>query len=370
MVSATEDVKILIAASGTGGHLFPARFIAEAILKAHPSARVEFIGSGRPLEKKLIESRGFKLHSISVKGVKNLGIHGGLSFLINSPRVALSVWKLLSDFRPDVVVGVGGYATFFPIVLSRIRGIPTWIHEAEIKPGLANWALSFFSTVVSTAFEEARMPTRRNVQYTGHPVREGLSSIRSFESISKSPTKLLVLGGSQGAQGLDITLPKLSSFIVSRGIQIRHQCRDENREALQSEYRSAGVNAEVVGFIDDMNEAYRWADVIVSRSGAGSVAEIGVVNKPVLLVPFPRSAGGHQVDNAMTLVRAGKALLEEEGEGFLNRLEASLSKIFDVEFYNQMRTKKVSDRGVDSADRIAKGVLGLGNRQRKTFAYL
>ncbi len=352
-------MKALIAASGSGGHLFPAVYIAQALKELRPDTEITFVGSGRPLEERILSSAGSKVLNLPVQGLKNRGFKGLLQFICSLPQALLQTAAIFRSERPDIVIGVGGYVTFLPVVFARLKNLPSWIHEAELKPGLANYVLSFFASKISVALEEAVMPSPKKVVFTGHPVRRGIEGARSFEPLKHDPQNVLILGGSQGAQALDSALPALATLITEHNLKIIHQCRKDNVEKVKQAYSSAQIEAEIVSFIDDMTTAYNWADIIISRSGAGSVMEIGIVNKPAVLVPFPHAQGDHQKANAMILVNDGKAFLCEEGPQFLERIRAVLEKVLDLQIYNQMKLSQGQTRTRDAAKKIAEGCLEL-----------
>ena len=345
---------ILIAASGTGGHLFPALYIARALLKEDPSLSIHFVGAGRPLEEKIITE--FPRHVIKIVGVNRRGIKGLLQFISLLPKAAINCWRLLTELKPAVVVGVGGYASVLPVTLARIRGIPTWIHEAELSPGLANKFLGYLVTKASVAFPTAKMPRPSCVVPTGHPVREGLD----VEPIAPNTplNRLLITGGSQGAESIDSAMLSLTDFIKVKGISVYHQARPQNVEKLSEHYRTSGVSATVVPFIEDLAGAYRNAQVVISRSGAGSIMELGVVNRPAILVPFP-SKGIGQLGNAKVLEDQGKAIVVEEGAEFVSRLRLALEKIFTPDVFFTMQANPCRERSLNAAEQIAKGILGL-----------
>lgn len=355
--------RVLIAASGSGGHLFPAVYIAQALNAIESDIAIDFLGSGRPLEASIFAKAGsYPVHTVKIAGVKDLGIVGAVKFLINLPRALFQTWQLLSSLRPDCIVGVGGYVTVLPIILGKLRGVPAWIHEAELKPGLANYVLSFFADKISVAFTETRMPVTKGVVCTGHPVRSGLEVVAATTPRNSPPKNVLIIGGSQGASALDEALPALSELFRSHNVLIRHQCRKNNGDVVRKRYEEQGMHAEVTEFIDDMHEAYRWADIIVSRSGAGSVMEIGIVNKPSILVPFPFSQENHQVENAKLLSDRGKALICEEGPEFRARLQSVFEQVLDLSIYNRMLQAPNPNRNTDAAHRIAEGIWGLTKR--------
>ena len=354
---------MLIAASGSGGHLFPALAVAQALtqhLKGN-SLRIEFVGSGRPLEAKLLDGAGYKRHQVKIQGVVGRGVGGFFSLVLEYPRALLQVWKLVSTFRPQLVIGVGGYASFLPVTVARLWLIPTWIHEAEGKPGLANTILSTYSSKVSVGFERTSIWWRK-VELTGHPVRGEISTVPERKASSGAPRTILILGGSQGAQALDDGALTLCDVFRERGLRIVHQTRPENVERVRAEYAKARVNVEVISFIDDMVGAYTAADIIVSRSGAASVTEISIINRPAIFVPLPSSQGGHQVINARSLVEKGKALLVLQGDGFEARLKEAVEKLLNAEFYLSMLGRVAQRRGSAAAAEIAGGCAKLLGR--------
>jgi UDP-N-acetylglucosamine--N-acetylmuramyl-(pentapeptide) pyrophosphoryl-undecaprenol N-acetylglucosamine transferase len=356
-------VRVLVAASGTGGHLIPALHIARAIQERNPRAVVEFIGSGRPLEAKLIDSQGFKRHVIAAAGVKRRRLVGIAQFVARLPKAVVQLRKLYRSFAPDVVVGVGGYVSVLPVIVARMSGIPTWIHEAELHPGLANRTLAYFADWMSLAFAESVVRGRAQREHTGHPVRSELTRVDRDTVREDAPRRMLVLGGSQGAKGIDEALGRCADLLAARRIEVVHQCREENMETALGAYKAANISAHVVSFIDDMAGAYEWADVVISRAGASSVAEIACVNRPAIFIPYPFQQGTHQTDNAMTLVSKGKALLVEERDpAFGSRLREALQKILSPEEFRVLKSAPYEARGLEAARAIAKGILSVAKR--------
>lgn len=351
-----SQVKILIAASGSGGHLLPAVFIAKALLRERPDADIRFIGSGRPLEERVIDARGFKRYVVSVTGLKGLGLKGALKFFGKLPTALLSTWRLFNEFRPDAVIGVGGYVSVLPVLVARLRGIPTWIHEAELHPGMANTFLAYFTTKVSVAFADTKIGSSTSKVYTGHPVRPEMADVNP---LAHEPKNLLILGGSQGARSIDQALRDLAPEIRQLGLSIMHQSRADEVSNLESAYSAAGLDAKVFSFTDDMIGAYSWSDVILARSGAGLVLEIGVSGRPAILVPLPNSQGDHQIINAEMLAKPGRALMVLEGAEFKSRLIAALRSVVSPATFQKMASAQIENRSLGAAPAIAKGVLGL-----------
>lgn len=358
--SVPGSLRVLIAASGTGGHLIPALHIAKALERAAPGCVIEFVGAGRPLEEKLVVAAGYVRHVVSSAGVKRRNVVGVLQFLWRLPLGLAQVVGLYRRFRPDVVVGVGGYVSVLPVVVARCMGIPSWCHEAELHPGLANSVLGYFARSVSVSFQATRIRGGARIEFTGHPVRPELARVDRLGVRDDAPKRLLVLGGSQGARGLDSAVPEVAPLLADRNIEVVHQCRPESMELVMNCYRAAQVKASVVSFIDDMAGAYDWSDLIVSRAGASSVAEIACVNRPAIFVPYPFQQGTHQSDNARALESLGKALVVEEARPeFGRRLREALESLLDPSRYRSMKGAPSEPRGLQAADRIAAGVLGL-----------
>ena len=361
----TQNPVILIAASGTGGHLFPALYIARAIRAQHPSAKIVFLGAGRPLEADILGRGEFELKAIKMVGVNKRGVRGIVELLTVLPSAVLGVWRLFRELQPSAVVGVGGYASVLPVVYAALRRIPTWIHEAEPKPGLANGLLAPIAGTVSLAYRGAQMSRRAHTVFTGHPVRPELLAVRTHVPEGEPLSRLLVMGGSQGAEGIDRAMcalaPRLRAHFGERGLQVVHQCRKGNVTAVNDAYRGQ-LEAEVLPFIEDLPAKYQWAHVIISRAGAGTVTELGIVNRPAILVPFPLKEI-HQHENARVLSDQGKALLVEEGGGFEDRLFEAIRALFTVAEHQRMQALPCQERVTNAAETIARGVLAMVSKE-------
>ena len=359
---AASSGRILIAASGSGGHLMPARYIADAL--ADRGYDIHFLGSGRRLEEDIFGSTPYSAHSVSLTGLNNLGIKGLVRFLLKLPGAFLKTRAIMSTLQPSAVVGVGGYASVLPVMIASCKRIPSWIHEAELSPGNANRFLARFASKVSVAFEETKdFPTRKTI-FTGHPLRRDVTGLDTSPISLERVENLLVIGGSQGAKALDEALEHLAPRLKSSGLRLFHQCRPEHVERLKARYQEVGLEARVESFIHELGEAYRWSHLIVCRAGAGTVMEIATVNKPTISVPFPSAQGLHQHKNAETLASKGKALIVEEGEAFEERLFTAVTQLQDPEAYQEMVNRPKPVRPVDAAERIADGVEALLKKKK------
>lgn len=350
--------RILIAAGGTGGHIFPALHVAAAIKNLNPSVVIEFVGTGRPLEEKLIVGAGYKLTVVPISGLVGRGLVGVIKFIFSFPGAFLKTWQLLSTFKPDLVFGFGGYSSFLPVTISWMRGIPTWIHEAEASPGLANKVLGFYVNRISTAFPSTAFSKSRSLA-TGHPVRVDLLSVSKMKALSKNPVKILIVGGSQGSRAIDEAMIEIAPKLAQKEVFITHQTRPENEEKVRQAYKNAGVTSQVVSFIKEMPSAYEDCDIIIARSGAGTVAEVAVINRPAIFVPLPSSQGGHQLVNAKILADLGKAIIVTEGESFSSSLWRTLETLTDLTEYKKMEDAPGPNISTNAAETIAKESLKL-----------
>ena len=303
-------MKAILAGGGTGGHVIPALAIAQE-LRARYQAEVKFIGTARGLENKLVPAAGFDLALIEVGALKNVGFATRLSTLWQLPGAVFRSRRILREFRPEVVIGVGGYASGPAVLAAEMAGIPTLIFEPNLVPGFANRVVARWASAAAVHFEE----TRRffpNAEVTGVPVRQEFFSIPPRPA--DSPPTLLVFGGSQGAAALNRVMMKSAAALKQAGWSVIHQTGERDYNQVQSAYQQSGISAEVIPFIDRMPEAFARADLLLCRAGAATVAEITAAGKPAIFVPFPRAADDHQRCNAEALLKAGAAVLIPEAE--------------------------------------------------------
>jgi len=308
-------VRILVAGGGTGGHVFPGIAIAEEVVMRHPRNDAVFVGTPRGLEAQVVPAAGFPIELIDVKGLKGKGALGALRNLFLLPRAAWRSLGILRRWRPDVVVGVGGYASGPVVLMAWLLGIPTAVQEQNAVAGLTNRLLGRIVKAAFTAFPEAAANfPRGKVQQLGNPIRRQLLDNFMHPSAEHERARLLVFGGSQGAHALNMrvveALPHLAD--LRDRIAIIHQTGARDREQVEKGYRACGFVPDVRDFITDMSRAYAEADLVVCRAGATTLAELTVCKKPSILIPFPAAADNHQVRNALSLSIAGAATMIEE----------------------------------------------------------
>jgi len=304
-------MRAILAGGGTGGHVIPALAIAHELQKRY-SAEVLFIGTARGIENRLVPAAGFELKLVKVGALNKVSLKTRAKTLFELPRAVWDARRILTEFQPDIVIGVGGYASGPAMLAAILKGTPTLAFEPNVVPGFANRMVSKKVSGVAVHFQEtARF--FRNAEVTGVPVREAFFQIAVEPTGNADPT-LLVFGGSQGANAINQAmihcLPELSKQIPK--IHIIHQTGERGFGDAQAAYQKSGLSAEVFPFIADMPAFFARADLILCRSGASTVAEITAAGKPAVFVPFPLAADDHQRINAQALERAGAAVVVEE----------------------------------------------------------
>jgi UDP-N-acetylglucosamine--N-acetylmuramyl-(pentapeptide) pyrophosphoryl-undecaprenol N-acetylglucosamine transferase len=284
---------------------------AEEFRRRKPDAEVLFVGGKYGPEGRLAESRGLEFRALPVRGVLGRGPRA-IGAVLRLMLGLVKSWNLIRKMRPGAVVGFGGYAGFAPVAAARIRGVPRAIHEQNALPGLANRVLGRIADRVLLSFpDENRLFDEKKVVVTGNPVREEIIALgeRFREPAERVETRrLLVVGGSQGARALNAAAVSALRGLADRGFEMFHQTGEAELEEVRSAYRSAGLDeGQAIAFIEDMAGAYEWADLVLCRAGATTVAELAVVGKPAILVPFPHATHQHQLQNARHLETAGAA---------------------------------------------------------------
>ncbi len=302
-------MRLLLAGGGTGGHLFPAVALAQELKREEPDAEVLFVGTERGIESRVVPALGFPLELIRIEGFVGKSIAKKIGFilmLIQSIRQSL---KILNRFGPDVVVGVGGYASAPVLLAARIKGTAMLIHEQNAIPGLANRLLGRLAGRICLSFEDQEgFFSSAKTLVTGNPLRQGIADCPSPEG---TPV-LLAFGGSQGAEAINKALtgalPLLGEW--QEKLQIIHQTGVKDEEVVRQAYLAVGwKNFHVVPFIQDMGAAYASSHLVVCRAGATTIAELCGCGRAAVLIPFPHAARDHQTRNAAVLEKHGAALL-------------------------------------------------------------
>jgi UDP-N-acetylglucosamine--N-acetylmuramyl-(pentapeptide) pyrophosphoryl-undecaprenol N-acetylglucosamine transferase len=322
-----DRMRVVLAGGGTGGHVIPALAIAQQ-LKKDFGAEVLFVGTPRGMENRLVPAAGFDLKLVKVGALNRVSLATRLRTIVDLPRAVWDASRMLAEFRADVVVGVGGYASGPAMAAAILKRIPTVAFEPNVVPGFANRKIARWVTAAAVQFEQTGK-FFRNFQVTGVPVRPAFFEIPPRQANSSPPT-LLVFGGSQGAHAINeavmAALPELQAKVP--GLHIIHQTGERDFNDARAAYESAGIDAEVSPFITDMPGIFARADLLVCRSGASTVGEVTAAGKPAVFIPFPRAADDHQKVNAQALVNAGAAALLEETNLTAESLSETVAALF------------------------------------------
>jgi len=309
----------VIAGGGTGGHLYPGIAIARALQSRVPDASVTFAGTARGLEAKVLPREGFALdllRSAGLKGRSGLAVLRGVALL---PLSVLDAWRIVSRRRPALVIGVGGYSSGPVVMVAALRRIPTLLAEQNAVPGLTNRILSRFVSAAAVTFDSTLSYFGRRGFVAGNPVRSAFFAADDTEHTEQGmederrKVRVLVFGGSQGAHAINVAMVEAAPRLAADGgVDLTHQTGERDVELVRGAYRDAGLQARVEPFLYAMDREMKQADVIVSRAGATSIAELTASGRAAILIPLPTATDDHQKKNAEVLARAGAAEMVEQ----------------------------------------------------------
>ena len=365
-------MKVAIAGGGTGGHLFPGIAVAEEILKRDARNQVIFIGTRRGIEYRLLGQLGYELKLIDVEGLKGRGLKALIKGFYAIPASMWQSRKIFADFQPDVVLGVGGYASGPAVIAAWLMGIPTAIAEQNALAGNTNRILGKFVDKIFVTYEQSRnIFAPDKVMLTGNPVRAAFASGLNAQPISRQGRQILIFGGSQGAAAINKTIMAMMPLLqqMKDALRIVHQTGERDCEAVQKAYQSFGMDAQVSPFIVDMVSVYAASDLIICRAGATSLAEITAAGKASVLIPFPWAANDHQTLNARAMVEAGAAVMMKEADMTPEKLFAVVQSLLadDRKLSNMEHQSKKLGR-IDAAAAIVNACMQLAfGKRRKTY---
>ena len=342
---------ILIAAGGTGGHLFPGIAVADELRRRDPETRIVFAGTPRGLESRIVPRAGYELVLLPILPLKNIGLARTAKGLLALPRALWQAGALVRRFRPRAVLGVGGYAGGPVVLLAALQRVPTVILEPNARPGFTNRVLRPFVRRCACSYPEAARAFGDKGVMTGNPVRGGFAALPRKEH--REPYTLLVFGGSQGSRILNramvAALPHLPG---PPHLRLVHQTGEAMRDEVAAAYAAAGRPAEVLPFLDDMEARFAQADLVVSRSGATTCAELTAAGKAAVLVPFAQAADDHQRFNARAMEAAGAGRMIEEKDLTAERLAAVVTECLSDP--QRLRAMEDAARGLGKADAAAR----------------
>ena len=309
-------MRVLIAAGGTGGHIYPGIAVANETLRRDPTSEIGFVGTERGLEKKLVPGAGFELSIIDSAGLKNVGLLARLRGLLILPKSLAEARRLISSFHPDVVIGAGGYVSGPVLLTAALMRIPTLVMESNALPGFTNRRLARFIDKAAVSFEEALPYFKGKGVVTGNPVRREFFEI-PVRRRDSNLFSLLIFGGSQGARAINNAMTGALSLLedLKARLRITHQTGEADFENVSAAYRAAGWDqANVTKYVENMVNAFAEVDLVICRAGATTTAELIAAGKASVMIPFPLAADDHQRKNAEALQAAGgtKMILQSD----------------------------------------------------------
>jgi UDP-N-acetylglucosamine--N-acetylmuramyl-(pentapeptide) pyrophosphoryl-undecaprenol N-acetylglucosamine transferase len=320
-------LSILIAGGGTAGHLYPGVAVARELMKRMPDAMVTFVGTAAGIESRIVPREGFTLETIRSAGLKGKSLASvarGVSLL---PASAIDAWRVISRYRPRIVIGVGGYSSGPVVALAALRGVPTMLMEQNALPGLTNRLLAPLVSAAAVTYSESVSFFGQKAFVSGNPVRPEF-----FEETYEPPgpqtarARVLVFGGSQGAHAINMAMVEAAARLAAASprVAITHQTGERDLEVVRDGYRRAGFEARVEPFLFGMDREMKAADVVVCRAGATTLAELTASRRASILVPLPTATDDHQRKNAEALVKQGAARMVEQRELNGERLAAEI----------------------------------------------
>jgi UDP-N-acetylglucosamine--N-acetylmuramyl-(pentapeptide) pyrophosphoryl-undecaprenol N-acetylglucosamine transferase len=360
-------VRVLIAGGGTGGHLYPGIALAREIQRRDPDASILFVGTNTGVEARVVPREGFRLELIRVAGLKGKSRVERVKGLAILPLAALDSWRVISRHRPDVVVGVGGFASGPVLMLAAVRGYPTMLLEQNALPGLTNRLLARVVRAAAVTFDDALRFFPGTGFVAGNPVRpEFFRKVKEADDRIESPlqaARVLIFGGSQGAHAINVAMVEAAPRLVAAGLRlaVTHQTGERDVDLVRDAYRRAGLEARVEAFLFEMDREMTSADLVVCRAGATTLSELAASGRPAILVPLPTATDDHQRKNAAVIERVGGAdVIDERDLNGARLADAVLDLARDAAKRQRMSAAIRALARPDAAARIADHVWTLG----------
>ena len=325
-----RSLAIVVAGGGTGGHLYPGIAVARELLRRDPSARVSFAGTARGLEARVVPKEGFELDLIRSAGLKGKSIASRLRGAALLPMGLVDATRIILRRRPDVVIGVGGYSSGPVVLLAALGGIPTMVLEQNAVPGLTNRLLARWVRAAAVTFDETLAHFRGRGFVAGNPVRSEFFAVGERRAGGPSgERRILVLGGSQGARGINLAMVAAAPELARRrpDLGFVHQTGERDLAQVREAYARAGVAARSVAYLDAVADEMTAADLVIARAGATTLAELAAAGRPAVLVPFPAATDDHQRKNARVVADAGGAVVIDETELSGSRLAGVVDEL-------------------------------------------
>lgn len=368
-----RPLRVIISGGGTGGHIYPAIAIANALMELDPQTEVLFVGAEGRMEMQKVPAAGYKIEGLWISGIQRRLTLDNLMFPLKVISSIVNANSIIRRFQPDVAIGVGGYASWPLLYAANLSSVPTMIQEQNSYAGLTNKMLAKKAKSICVAYDEmGKFFPKDKLLYTGNPVRKDILSVNSkraealtFYGFKEGTPVLMVMGGSLGARTINESMSAALDLLIASGIQVIWQTGKSYYEKAKGQLVGKGENhIRVFEFINNMDLAYAAADVVVSRAGALSISELCLVGKPVVLVPSPNVAEDHQTKNAMALVKKDAALMVTDAEARQKLIPAALELLKDRTKQLQLGKNIATMAKPDAAIEIAKQVIRIVEQNR------
>lgn len=359
-----KQLRVIIAGGGTGGHIFPAVAIGHALQRLAPGTELLFVGANGKMEMEKVPQEGFKIIGLDIAGFNRSNMLKNLTLPFKLIKSAMQARKVLSDFKPDVVIGVGGYASFPVLNAAQRRGIPTLIQEQNSFAGKSNQMLAKKAKAVCVAYDRMdKFFPREKITITGNPVRKNISQSavtraegQQWLGMKPGRKTVLVVGGSLGAKSINEAIDAGLDELMEEDVQIIWQTGKPYYQQALARAKGLEDRVKVMEFIREMDYAYAAADIVISRAGALAIAELCIVAKPVIFVPYPFAAEDHQTSNAMALVEHNAALIVKDNDAKAE-LVKKLKHLLHDQPMQEVMSESLGKIAIKDADeRIAKKV--------------
>lgn len=366
-------MKVIIAGGGTGGHLFPGLALAEEFRKRDEATEIVFVGTEHGIEARVIPREGYPLRFVRAEGIAGKSLARKIKSIAMVFLSVLDSYRILRAVMPDIVIGVGGYASGAAVLIAHLKSVPTLIHEQNSVPGMANRILSRFADQICATYQESLSSFPLGKTFlTGNPIRSKMfrgerDGAQKLFSLDREMFTVLVFGGSSGATSINRTMVDALNYLgeYRTKIQFLHQTGERDFESVREAYRKSGFTGTVSPFIYQMSEAYAAADMVISRAGATTLAELTALGKPSLLVPYPHAAGRHQERNAVKLREMGAAsvVFDQEMSGSV------IARLIREMFENPSARREMqrASRGLGRPDACVK-IVDIALSLRKNFS--
>jgi len=365
-----SGLRVIIAGGGTGGHIFPAIAVGHALQRLQPGTKLLFVGAKNKMEMEKVPEQGFEIRGLDIVGFNRSNLLKNLSLPMKLWRARHDAKDIINEFKPDAIVGVGGYASFPVLNAGQSMGIPTLIQEQNSYAGKSNKILGRKAKSVCVAYHGMdQFFPKDKVLLTGNPVRKNISLMdktseegKAWFNVQHKGRTILIVGGSQGARSINLCINALLPELMKEDINLIWQTGKAYYETARESASAQGDRVKVFDFISDMDYAYAAADVVISRAGALAIAELCIAGKPVIFVPLPTAAEDHQTSNAMALVKHNAALLVKDSEASTELIK-KVRTILTDKAMQELMSKNLKAMAVKDADeRIAGKVIEIAGR--------